>query len=103
MILLTPNLENCFFVNNGYGKIRLDNKKNKNTQIYVEIPKREKPRAEDKKNPLCQKLIQKGRVSSSHCINPWKPIHYHIYIYIYIYIYAINKAGPYRGGKPLHP
>lgn len=35
LILLTPNLENCFFVNNCYGKIRLDNKKNKNTHIFI--------------------------------------------------------------------
>ena len=53
-----------------YGKMRIDKKKKiKNTKIQVENFRREKPWVE-KNNPLCQKLVQNGRVSNDYYINP---------------------------------
>ena len=36
----------------------------------MENPRREKPQVEEKDNPLYQKLVQNGRVSSCYDINP---------------------------------
>ena len=70
-------------------KTRIDNKKNKNILIYVVNLRQENPRTKEKNNPLCQKLIQNGRVSSSYYIKSLKtytPSH------IYIWKRKINKA-----------
>ena len=54
----------------------------------MENPRREKPRLEEKNNPLCQKLVQNESVSSDYDINPLKPIHHPIYMRE-----KINKVG----------
>ena len=56
----------------------------------MENLRREKLRAEEKNNPLCQKLVQNGRALSGYNRNPLEPIHHPIYIYERK---KINKAG----------
>ena len=47
----------------------------------MENRRQEKPRTKEKNNPLCQKLVQKGRALSGYNINPLEPIHHpHIYM-----------------------
>ena len=77
-------------------KQAIRNKLNKNTQIYMENPRREKPQVEEKKNLLSQKLVREERDASDYYIGiniiTLNPIHHCIYIYIYIYIYPFTTT-----------
>ena len=72
-----------------YRKTRIDNKKNKNTQIYMENPRQEKSRANKKNILLCQKLVQNGRILSDYYIKSLKTFA----PYIYNMGEKINKGG----------